>query len=125
MLEECSDERSIHAMLPIIPIRNPKSHKKAVMAVQSRLQCDPCQGIERASALRNQDYASAGNVLDMRYLPEELSAYSTGMSRAQGILQEWRKQDRQLFPDYSAEEIEIFRGSLEFPSRNTSSVNQS
>jgi hypothetical protein len=81
--------------------------------------------MERASALRNQDYASAGNVLDMRYLPEELSAYSTEMSRAQGILQEWRKQDRQLFPDYSAEEIEIFRGSLEFPSRSTSSVNQS
>ena len=47
------------------------------------------------------------------------------MSRVQAILQEWREQDKQPFPDYSAEEIEMFRDSLEFPSRSTSSVNQS
>lgn len=67
-------------------------------------------------------FSGPGQVLQVR---EFKQATEEEMSRVQAILQEWREQDKQPFPDYSAEEIEMFRDSLEFPSRSTSSVNQS
>ena len=36
-------------------------------------------------------------------------------ARVEAMLQEWRERDRQPFPDFTPEEIQAFRGSIEFP----------
>ena len=64
-------------------------------------------------------FSGPGQVLQVR---EFKQATEEEMSRVQAILQEWREQDRQPFPDYSEEEIETFRDSLEFPPRGTSNA---
>jgi len=57
-------------------------------------------------------FSGPGQVLQLRKFKQ---ASDEETARIEAVLQEWREQDRQPFPDYSAEEIKQFRGAIDFP----------
>ena len=64
-------------------------------------------------------FSGPGQVLQVR---EFKQATEEDLERIQGILQKWREEDRTPFPDYSPEEIERFRGSLDYPAAGPAGV---
>ena len=57
-------------------------------------------------------FSGPGQVLQLRDFKQ---ATDEEMARVEAMLQEWRERDRQPFPDFTPEEIQAFRGSIEFP----------
>jgi MscS family membrane protein len=57
-------------------------------------------------------FSGPGQVLQLRKFKQ---ASDEETARVEAVLREWREQDRQPFPDYSAEEIKQFRGTIDFP----------
>ena len=57
-------------------------------------------------------FSGPGQVLQLRKFKQ---ASDEETARVEAVLQEWREQDHRPFPDYSAEEIKQFRGTIDFP----------
>ena len=57
-------------------------------------------------------FSGPGQVLQLRKFKQ---ASDEETARVEAVLQEWREQDRQPFPDYNPEEIKQFMGTLDFP----------